>query len=113
MTSIATLIAASLVSAALSFALARMVYLAREGRVKVRLERVLRNRTQTDEMLAQARRQVDLLQHELDALRKMRSVTHRVHTTPRSDSEREREASIVVDGSGFADTQMRPLDLRH
>ncbi len=102
-----TVVIASLCSAAGAFALAYGIYSARLREMRQRLDHVSRIGAHTSEMLMQARRQVEALQHEVATMRRMRHITHPVREQCATKAQSAREDSVIVSGTGFAETQMR------
>ena len=106
------LLAALLLGGGTAFAVTRGIYRRKLRLVLERAQHMARVRSQTTELLLQARRQIDMLNKELEAARRLRAVAARTVAAPAvppaHGAQAAREASVVVSGSGFADTVLPP-----
>jgi hypothetical protein len=104
-TTILVALCATLLGAGLAFALAWTFYSARLLEANCRVERAHKARREANELLRQARRQIEILRKELELARRVRAVPPR--PTPAAIHDlRDETPTIVLRGpaSGYADT---------
>ena len=101
-TTILLALCATLLGAGLAFALAWTFYSARLLEAKGRVERAHKARRAANELLRQARRQIEILRKELELARRLRAVPLR----PAAVHDLDETPTIVLRGpaSGYADT---------
>lgn len=94
--------AAMLVGAAAAFGLTRSWFKARLNLAHQRIAHLVHARAQANEMLSQARRQVEMLSKELEMHRRQRTMAR--HAPAAAPAAAPVQVDVVVDGTGFADT---------